>query len=154
MLLLLSFIMNCLFMNIFNPLMLNLILFMQTFLISLIMGKIYFSFWFSYIIFLVFIGGFFILFIYIITLTYNNYYYKYKKIYFIFLFIMFIKINIFYINNFETSIFNYNYFFNLNMIKFFNLPNSFINMLLMIYLFIMLVMVIKIMNFKLGSLKT
>nr|QBB87164.1 NADH dehydrogenase subunit 6 [Helicana wuana] len=61
-----------LFTQLSHPLAMGLMLFTQTILISLTVGIYNFSFWFSYILFLVFLGGMLVLFIYIASLASNE----------------------------------------------------------------------------------
>nr|AXS65558.1 NADH dehydrogenase subunit 6 [Curculionoidea sp. 23 KM-2017] len=55
-----------------HPLSISIILFLQTILISLITGKLNNNFWFSYILFLILIGGLMILFIYMTSIASNE----------------------------------------------------------------------------------
>nr|YP_010952758.1 NADH dehydrogenase subunit 6 [Trapezia garthi]WMQ53178.1 NADH dehydrogenase subunit 6 [Trapezia garthi] len=66
--LLLSF----LFTQLKHPLALGLVLLLQTITISVITGTSTYSFWFSYIIFLIFLGGMLVLFIYVASLASNE----------------------------------------------------------------------------------
>nr|YP_009107266.1 NADH dehydrogenase subunit 6 [Cyclograpsus granulosus]CEH11269.1 NADH dehydrogenase subunit 6 [Cyclograpsus granulosus] len=68
--LLLSF--SFLFTQLSHPLAMGLMLFIQTVLISITVGIYNFSFWFSYILFLVFLGGMLVLFIYVASLASNE----------------------------------------------------------------------------------
>nr|YP_009992277.1 NADH dehydrogenase subunit 6 [Chasmagnathus convexus]QNN90150.1 NADH dehydrogenase subunit 6 [Chasmagnathus convexus] len=61
-----------LFTQLSHPLAMGLMLFTQTVLISITVGAYNFSFWFSYILFLVFLGGMLVLFIYIASLASNE----------------------------------------------------------------------------------
>nr|BDL61489.1 NADH dehydrogenase subunit 6 [Arcotheres sp. GK-2022] len=63
-----------LFTQLSHPLAMGLILLIQTTLISLSIGFSTFSFWVSYILFLIFLGGMLILFIYIASLASNEYF--------------------------------------------------------------------------------
>nr|QNV11699.1 NADH dehydrogenase subunit 6 [Rhamphomyia barbata] len=60
------------FMQMNHPLAMGLMLLMQTFLICLITGLMTKSFWFSYILFLIFLGGMLVLFIYVTSLASNE----------------------------------------------------------------------------------
>nr|WAX39178.1 NADH dehydrogenase subunit 6 [Anaplecta sp. 5 ZQW-2020]WAX39191.1 NADH dehydrogenase subunit 6 [Anaplecta sp. 5 ZQW-2020] len=55
-----------------HPLAMGLILLMQTLLICLMSGLLLKTFWFSYILFLIFLGGMLVLFIYVTTLASNE----------------------------------------------------------------------------------
>nr|ACT80227.1 NADH dehydrogenase subunit 6 [Mayetiola destructor] len=149
--------MNMFFLNSNNPLIMMLILIIQTLLISIMLGKMNLSFWMSFIIFLIFIGGMLILFMYMISLL-NNYktINLNKSIYIFFLIIiltmMFFNLN--YNNNNEMLIFNKLIHFNtenlLNILKLYNMPNLIINLMLVIYLFLMMIISSKITNYYMG----
>lgn len=144
------------------------ILLLQTLTISLLLGLISQSYWFSYILFLIFIGGLLIIFIYIISLTFNNKF-NFLKINIIkltlniIILIIIILLTIKYYNN--IIIFNSNDIleinFNkslfiessINLIKLYNIPNIFITLLIINYLLFILRVVIKITNFKTGPLR-
>ena len=150
-----------------HPLTLGIILFFQTICISLFIGIIAQSFWYSYILFLVFIGGLLIIFIYIISLLFNNKFnikFNYINLIIIFIFLsltifFLLKIDIYWlINNneiieinFLKSLFLEN---SLRLNKLFNIPNIIINLLLINYLFLILRITIKITNFKIGPLRS
>nr|YP_009912345.1 NADH dehydrogenase subunit 6 [Cyclograpsus intermedius]QLD96864.1 NADH dehydrogenase subunit 6 [Cyclograpsus intermedius] len=63
---------SLLFTQLSHPLAMGLMLFIQTVLVSITIGVSNFSFWFSYILFLVFLGGMLVLFIYIASLASNE----------------------------------------------------------------------------------
>lgn len=138
----------------------GILIIIQTITLIIIIGKLHYSFWFSYIIFLVFIGGLFILFIYIISLIYNNKFYFIKKLnYFIFrlLILIIIKFNLTYIFNYETNLINNRFLIKenyLNSLKFYNLPNNYINLILILYLLLLIIIVVKITNFLSGPIRT
>nr|AIW06267.1 NADH dehydrogenase subunit 6 [Ephemerella sp. MT-2014] len=61
-----------LFMFMTHPLAMGLVLLIQTCLIALLTGSLSPTFWFSYILFLVFLGGMLVLFIYMTSLASNE----------------------------------------------------------------------------------
>nr|BDL61385.1 NADH dehydrogenase subunit 6 [Guinusia dentipes] len=63
---------SLLFIQLQHPLAMGLILLIQTVLVSITVGLSAYSFWFSYILFLVFLGGMLILFIYVASLASNE----------------------------------------------------------------------------------
>nr|YP_010956282.1 NADH dehydrogenase subunit 6 [Opecarcinus hypostegus]WMY25246.1 NADH dehydrogenase subunit 6 [Opecarcinus hypostegus] len=63
---------SVLFTNLYHPLAMGLLLLVQTTLISITIGLSTYSFWFSYILFLVFLGGMLILFMYVTSLASNE----------------------------------------------------------------------------------
>nr|YP_010384986.1 NADH dehydrogenase subunit 6 [Xenophthalmus pinnotheroides]UPL64996.1 NADH dehydrogenase subunit 6 [Xenophthalmus pinnotheroides] len=65
-------LLSILFTNLSHPLAMGLTLLTQTSLITITIGLVNFSFWFSYILFLVFLGGMLVLFIYVASLASNE----------------------------------------------------------------------------------
>nr|UFP92435.1 NADH dehydrogenase subunit 6 [Gymnopternus bomiensis] len=63
---------SLIFMQMNHPLAMGLMLLIQTFMVCLTSGIIYKTFWFSYILFLVFLGGMLVLFIYVTSLASNE----------------------------------------------------------------------------------
>lgn len=139
----------------------------QTLLICLITGLITKRFWFSYILFLIFLGGLLVLFIYISSLASNEIFSISNKILFFFIsnFVTFIIIffildkslilnnlmpqeneNLIFIKSFirENS---------LHLNKLYNFPTNLITILLIIYLFFTLIAVVKITNIFEGPLR-
>lgn len=124
------------------------------------------SFWFSYILFLVIIGGMLILFIYISSLASNEklnfstqpiikFFIIFNLTIFCIVFIdKFYNMNIFINEDINNNIFNYlineNY---LSLSKIYNQPNNFLIILLIIYLLLTLVIVVKITNLFNGPLR-
>nr|APX39542.1 NADH dehydrogenase subunit 6 [Chrysolina haemoptera] len=158
--------MICLFSMIFmfltHPLSLGLILLIQTISISMISGMMNYNFWFSYILFLIMVGGMLILFIYMTSVASNEKFkFSFKIMNLMFLSMLLIFM-IMFIDNFYYSLFmnlsdmmNQNYMKNnnLSMNKYMNFPNNFMIYMMMIYLFITLIMVVKITSLKYGPLR-
>nr|YP_009995334.1 NADH dehydrogenase subunit 6 [Ochthebius capicola]QNP09737.1 NADH dehydrogenase subunit 6 [Ochthebius capicola] len=155
----LNIILSINFLFMMHPLSMGINLLLQTIVISLITGFLNFNYWFSYILFLIMVGGMLVLFIYMTSIASNE---KFKfnnklmmmmmVISFIFICIMFFMDKYMIINN------NFNYFITMNynyysLNKFFNSPSNSIMFLMIIYLFITLIAVVKITSFKLGPLR-
>nr|YP_009865005.1 NADH dehydrogenase subunit 6 [Linuparus trigonus]QKE42643.1 NADH dehydrogenase subunit 6 [Linuparus trigonus] len=68
----LIFFMSLLFTRLVHPLSAGMVLLIQTILVSLTTGLVAPSFWFSYILFLIFLGGMLVLFIYVASLASNE----------------------------------------------------------------------------------
>nr|UEK75811.1 NADH dehydrogenase subunit 6 [Quasithosea sythoffi] len=152
-----------------HPLSMMLLILIQTFLICLISGLIIETYWFSYILFLTFLGGLLVLFIYISSIA-SNEIFKFnnllKIISFYIIMIIIIMLmnfkNIFWMNffiNFELdNYFNSLLFFNnenlLNISKLYNNQTFLIMMMMVIYLFITLIAVVKITNIFYGPLRS
>nr|YP_010733852.1 NADH dehydrogenase subunit 6 [Atteva charopis]WEG93575.1 NADH dehydrogenase subunit 6 [Atteva charopis] len=152
-----------------HPLSMGLMILLQTFLTCLISGMMTNTYWFSYILFLTFLGGLLVLFIYVSSIASNEiFYYSFNKNMFmiIFLFISFIlsfffKNNLNWFNLFsneEMNKFNYNFFFNnenmINLSKLYNNQTYLIMPMLIIYLFITLIAVVKITNIFYGPIRS
>nr|YP_009685487.1 NADH dehydrogenase subunit 6 [Parribacus antarcticus]QDM38494.1 NADH dehydrogenase subunit 6 [Parribacus antarcticus] len=68
----LIFFLSILFTQLTHPLSTGIILLIQTVLVALASGLLSKSFWFSYILFLIFLGGMLVLFIYVASLAANE----------------------------------------------------------------------------------
>ena len=150
-----------------HPLAIGLILLIQTILICLIRGLIIKTFWFSYVLFIIFLGGILVLFIYVTSLASNeifNFSIKILVINFFALFITsFISIlfdkTLFlnYFKNYEINSLTLQIRFlpenNLILNKLYNFPINLITILLIIYLFLTLIAIVKITNVFEGPLR-
>nr|YP_009926420.1 NADH dehydrogenase subunit 6 [Metacarcinus magister]QNH68763.1 NADH dehydrogenase subunit 6 [Metacarcinus magister] len=65
-------VLSFLFTRVTHPLSMGLILLIQTIMISLSAGTYTHSYWFSYVLFLIFLGGMLVLFIYVASLASNE----------------------------------------------------------------------------------
>lgn len=162
-----AFIVRSIFMQMKHPLAIGLILLIQTFFICLIAGNYNESFWFSYVLFLIFLGGILVLFIYVTSLASNEIFTISIKILLISLsilgFIVLIIIcldNSFiqsFINNNETPTFySLNYLAQentINLNKLYNFPTNILTILLINYLFLTLIAAVKITNIFYGPLR-
>nr|YP_009347411.1 NADH dehydrogenase subunit 6 [Aporia martineti]APU93519.1 NADH dehydrogenase subunit 6 [Aporia martineti] len=151
-----------------HPLMMGLLILCQTMLLSLLMGIYINTYWFSYILFLIFLGGLLVLFIYISSIASNEMMKFSKKIKFnfflllmiTFTFIIYYKnyILIDYYNNNEMNNFNQYFLFHnefkINLSKLYDNQTFLLIMMLIIYLFITLIAVIKITNIFFGPLRS
>nr|YP_010471487.1 NADH dehydrogenase subunit 6 [Thienemanniella nipponica]UVG40826.1 NADH dehydrogenase subunit 6 [Thienemanniella nipponica] len=162
-----TFLNSILFMTMKHPLSMGLVMLFQTLMICLISSINAKNFWFSYILFLIFLGGMLILFIYVISLA-SNEIFKFslnslmKFMFFVFLFILIMMFtDLYLINNLNLSmesLMNKNFdFLNIEnclfLNKMFNFPTNLITILLMIYLFLCLIAVCKIINIFEGPLR-
>nr|QIA46730.1 NADH dehydrogenase subunit 6 [Dermestes maculatus] len=143
-----------------HPMSMGGVLLFQTILITINSGFFFHSFWYSYIIFLVMIGGMLILFIYMTSVASNE---KFK---FSLKSILLMPISMLMIFSLK-EMFTYSFFWNksemlnffnqnnqiLSMSKFFNEPFMMIMMMMMIYLLITLIAVVKITNINYGALR-
>lgn len=163
----LCFITSFIFIQIKHPLAIGLILLIQTFLTCLITGIYAKTFWFSYILFLIFIGGILVLFIYVTSLSSNEIFSISFKLSFISIIIIFLFIIISYFfdnsiienfikNNDRIQLFNQNNLFYENFLslnKIYNFPTNLITLLLINYLFLTLLVTVKITKKNYGPLR-
>lgn len=158
-LIIIRIIIRIIFTQIKHPITLGLILLIQTIIVSIIRGLISETFWLSYILFLIFIGGLLVLFIYITRLAPNE--------------IIKISINIIFTNTIliillfyltiyintkiqSQEIIQYTLInkFNINIIlKLYNLPTNNLNIIIASYLFITIIVIVKITNMYKGPLR-
>jgi len=162
-----NLIIRTLFSLIKHPLAIGLILMVQTTLICISTGFLTKTFWFSYVLFLIFLGGILVLFIYITSLASNEIFNFKRYIYFIILYFLFLRILIFYFfdktliisyfsNNEINSLIDIKTFSLENSIilnKIYNFPINLITILLMVYLFLTLIAAVKITNVFEGPLR-
>nr|YP_009306901.1 NADH dehydrogenase subunit 6 [Chrysomya phaonis]AOR52664.1 NADH dehydrogenase subunit 6 [Chrysomya phaonis] len=162
----LLFIFNFIFMNMKHPLAMGLTLLIQTTLVCLTSGLMTKSFWFSYILFLVFLGGMLVLFIYVTSLASNEMFTFSIKLLLISLSIFFMMIiTLFFMDknlllqyqNLEVkSIYDMNSYLmenSLSLNKLYNYPTNLLTILLMNYLLITLIAVVKITKLFKGPLR-
>nr|UOU84951.1 NADH dehydrogenase subunit 6 [Hydrophoria linogrisea] len=162
----LLFIFNFIFMNMKHPLAMGLTLLIQTTLVCLTSGLMAKSFWFSYILFLVFLGGMLVLFIYVTSLASNEMFSFSIKLVFISLMLFFLLMMMLffldknyllqYFNTEINSINNLNSYLmenSLSLNKLYNYPTNLMTILLMNYLLITLIAVVKITNLFKGPLR-
>nr|QWB85700.1 NADH dehydrogenase subunit 6 [Peithona prionoides] len=140
-----------------HPLSLGIILLTQTILISLMTGTMNNNFWYSYMIFLIMIGGMLILFIYMTSVASNEkfkfnpkFLFLIKSTMILIFMMMFLDSFIF---NLNFNMTNFSQINNLSLSKFINSPNNMIIFLIILYLLISLIMVVKITNINYGPLR-
>nr|AND96548.1 NADH deshydrogenase subunit 6 [Caccobius nigritulus] len=143
-----------------HPLSMGIILLIQTINLALYMGYLNLNYWYSYILFLIMIGGMLVLFIYMTSVASNEKFKPSIKLLIFSMFIMFLFIIMFLFNDLFYLMLNSNFkefsneFMNFSLNKYFNFPNFYIMYLLIIYLLITLLVIVKISSFKKGSLRT
>nr|WRM53550.1 NADH dehydrogenase subunit 6 [Paprides nitidus] len=161
-----SNVMNINFIKLNHPMSMMIFIILQTFLVGLMTGTIMESFWLSYILFLTFLGGMLVLFIYITSIS-SNELFQPKAITMIFTFMMWIIImflliisdKIMFLDFFKnTETMNINNSINyqemtMSLEKLYNNPTFIITMMMMIYLFLALLAVVKITNINQGPIR-
>nr|YP_010385071.1 NADH dehydrogenase subunit 6 [Hyphydrus ovatus]UPL65081.1 NADH dehydrogenase subunit 6 [Hyphydrus ovatus] len=162
-----NFMMTIMFLLMNHPMSMGLILMIQTISISLISGFYSYSFWFSYILFIIMVGGMLVLFMYMTSLASNEKFKFSNKTIIISMLMFFIAALTFNIdqfmmnpmfknNNLMENISNFILYKNENinsLMIFYNNPNSMITIMLMNYLLITLIAVVKITKSNQGSLR-
>nr|YP_001491568.1 NADH dehydrogenase subunit 6 [Ruspolia dubia]ABQ12058.1 NADH dehydrogenase subunit 6 [Ruspolia dubia] len=167
---------NILMMNTFNsmiftqinhPLAMTLMIILQTLLVCLFTGLSTSSFWFSYVLFLAFLGGMLVLFIYITSLAYNEMFSIPIKSLLISLTLIMMSLLILMILDHSFQ-FNFSKWYNklINiyfmymqtdttflLILLYNNPTNSITFMLVGYLLLTLIVIVKITNIFYGSLR-
>nr|QIJ99776.1 NADH dehydrogenase subunit 6 [Caenis sp. JYZ-2020] len=160
----LSFSLSLIFIFMSHPLAMGLSLLLQTLLLSMSAGLLLPTFWFSYILFLVFLGGMLVLFIYVASLASNEMFTISTNLSLIMLVSL---LCLFMILLFSDSLmFNYPNIFmdfltthmNLNIIntfifKMYNFMNYILTLMMIIYLLLALVIVANIVTVYEGPLR-
>nr|YP_010287530.1 NADH dehydrogenase subunit 6 [Dusungwua basinigra]UKT61861.1 NADH dehydrogenase subunit 6 [Dusungwua basinigra] len=153
-----------------HPLSMGLMILIQTLLTCIITGMLISTYWFSYILFLTFLGGLLVLFIYVSSIASNEMFYisfNLKILSFLLFFSIFM-ISFMYMNNLlwlnfsknleMLNFYNNFLFFNnenkINLSKLYNSQTFMMMMMMMIYLFITLIAVVKITNIFYGPLRS
>nr|QNP10068.1 NADH dehydrogenase subunit 6 [Ochthebius peisonis] len=155
----LNIILSINFLFMMHPLSMGITLLMQTIMISLITGFLNFNYWFSYILFLIMIGGMLVLFMYMTSVASNEKFKFNNKILFLMTSLMVMTMILFFLmddylllmNFLSKKIIDMNNYMMLS--KFFNFPSNSIMFMMIIYLLITLIAVVKITDFKLGPLR-
>nr|YP_009024422.1 NADH dehydrogenase subunit 6 [Massicus raddei]AGO02004.1 NADH dehydrogenase subunit 6 [Massicus raddei] len=157
-----SWLLSSMFIFLNHPLSLGLILLLQTINVSLMSGMMNFNYWFSYIIFLVMIGGMLVLFIYMTSVASNEKFKFSSKLFAMFLMFAILGAVLTFSDYF---IFSYNLHSyemmpqdsltsnELSMIKYMNWPSSSIMYMVISYLLLALIAVVKITNVEYGPLR-
>nr|QID03245.1 NADH dehydrogenase subunit 6 [Formicosepsis sp. LX2018-01] len=155
------------FLKMKHPLAMGLMLLIQTLLICLTTGMMAQSYWFSYILFLIFIGGMLVLFIYMTSLASNEMFsfsnkmmitimISFSIIMMMLLFVDKMNWSNWLMNNNMQSLSNLNSFISensLNLNKLYNYPTNLLTIILMNYLLITLIAVVKITKLFYGPLR-
>nr|WHM51481.1 NADH dehydrogenase subunit 6 [Argynnis hyperbius] len=153
-----------------HPLSMGLMILIQTLLMCMLSGMLINTYWFSYILFLIFLGGLLVLFIYVSSIASNELFKisSLNKMLFSLTILYIIIISIYFKNNLNFLNFYFNdemmNFFNLllftnneynfNLMKLYNEQTYFLMMMMIIYLFITLIAVVKITNIFFGPLRS
>nr|YP_009558811.1 NADH dehydrogenase subunit 6 [Metaplax longipes]QBA83260.1 NADH dehydrogenase subunit 6 [Metaplax longipes] len=156
-------ILSFLFTQLSHPLAMGLTLLIQTVLISLSVGLYNFSFWFSYILFLVFLGGMLVLFIYVSSLASNESFsfstssFLLSTILVMMMMTLMSLIDPFVLSQIPlalpTSSLDFSYSTPLMINWIYNSPSMMFTLFIVSYLLLMLIVVVKIVNLFKGPLR-
>nr|YP_009704174.1 NADH dehydrogenase subunit 6 [Prismognathus prossi]QEN73232.1 NADH dehydrogenase subunit 6 [Prismognathus prossi] len=143
-----------------HPLSLGALLLLQTILIALTVSTFTLTFWFSYIMFLIMVGGMLVLFMYMTSVASNEKFQFSWKTWLILALTIGILTKIKISNTWNYHLININSeninnlkIFIMSLSKFINLPLISISMSLIIYLLITLIAAIKIIDIKHGPIR-
>nr|YP_010758094.1 NADH dehydrogenase subunit 6 [Wormaldia spinosa]WEU80099.1 NADH dehydrogenase subunit 6 [Wormaldia spinosa] len=157
-------IINFLFIYLTHPMSMGMIILIQMLLSIVLMNFFLQMFWFSYMLFLMLIGGMLILFMYMCSISSNNIIFISPKM-------MLFLLNSIPLNFFICLLMSNNEYLNHNLLtnmksfteinslslnflsKMFNDYSSFMTFFLILYLFILMILVNKITNFNVGPLR-
>nr|YP_448930.1 NADH dehydrogenase subunit 6 [Tamolanica tamolana]ABB90941.1 NADH dehydrogenase subunit 6 [Tamolanica tamolana] len=157
----LSIILSIIFLFLNHPLSMGLILFLQAISMCFISGFMSLSFWFSYVLLLIYLGGMLVLFMYVTSLASNEMFFYSNKILFKIIFLPLIFMLIYFIypyypsnmyENMENSL-TLSLIPNNFLLKMYNQPINMITILIASYLFLTLIAVVKIINIYKGPLR-
>nr|ASY98475.1 NADH dehydrogenase subunit 6 [Tarachomantis alaotrana] len=156
-----SMTLSIIFLFLNHPLSMGLILFLQTISMCLISGFMSLSFWFSYVLLLIYLGGMLVLFMYVTSLASNEMFFYSNKILMTIGLMPLMFLLIYYMNftypmnlyeNMENSLI-LNMTSNNFLLKMYNQPINMITILIASYLFLTLIAVVKIINIEKGPLR-
>uniref|UniRef100_UPI00300227E1 NADH dehydrogenase subunit 6 n=1 Tax=Mesyatsia karakorum TaxID=3111802 RepID=UPI00300227E1 len=162
-----SIMLSIIFTQMSHPLAMGMMLLLQTLVICLLTGFMTQSFWFSYILFLVFLGGLLVLFIYVTSLASNEMFsLSTKMVTFIVVpfsamtFVCLFLDPVFWLTNLLNSdmlsvlsITSYSEECIPSLMKLYNQPTGYITLMLVLYLFLTLIAVVKITSIFSGPLR-
>nr|WCQ71423.1 NADH dehydrogenase subunit 6 [Hodotermopsis sjostedti] len=158
MLMKMSMILSVLFTQMKHPLAMGSMLMLQTMMVCMISGSLHQSFWFSYILFLIFVGGMLVLFIYVTSLASNEMFSLSTKMIMITLMIMTLLMttkSTIMPGNKETIKHEFMMTNETNLLleKLYNQPTGSMTILLASYLLLTLIVIVKITNISKGPLR-
>nr|YP_010882177.1 NADH dehydrogenase subunit 6 [Phraortes lianzhouensis]WID87091.1 NADH dehydrogenase subunit 6 [Phraortes lianzhouensis] len=149
-----NMMMNMMFLMMKHPLSMGITIIIQTTIISMSTGMLYKSFWYSYILFLMYIGGMMVLFMYMTSLVPNKMFVMSLKKMMMMLLLMIITISMFKIMkmnmNFDMEMME----IKPNMLtKMYSNPSNILTIMMSMYLFFTMITAFKITEMKKGPLQ-
>nr|URX53379.1 NADH dehydrogenase subunit 6 [Glyptotermes sp. 12 AB-2022a] len=155
-----SMLSSFLFTQMKHPLAMGMVLLMQTMMTCLISGLMHQSYWFQYILFMVFVGGMLVLFIYVTSLASNEMFSLSTKMMtaaavitipaMILMNKGWIMLNSKEITSHDMMMMNE---ITTMTSKLYNQPNGMMTIMMVLYLFLTLIVVVKIINISKGPLR-
>nr|YP_009655019.1 NADH dehydrogenase subunit 6 [Rhyzopertha dominica]QCI56366.1 NADH dehydrogenase subunit 6 [Rhyzopertha dominica] len=138
-----------------HPMSMTMNLMIQAIIIAIMTGSIQINYWYSYIMFMIMIGGMMVLIMYMTSIASNEMFKLKKKMLLIPILSALILSNnkIKEMNLVEMSNMEKNLNFKLSMTKFLNEPMMNFTLTIMIYLLITLIVIVKITNLNEGPLR-
>nr|YP_009740989.1 NADH dehydrogenase subunit 6 [Sphingonotus ningsianus]QID04016.1 NADH dehydrogenase subunit 6 [Sphingonotus ningsianus]QOL00878.1 NADH dehydrogenase subunit 6 [Sinophlaeoba bannaensis] len=161
-----SNLLNINFIKLNHPMSMMMMIIIQTMMIGLMTGSMMESFWLSYILFLTFLGGMMVLFIYITSIA-SNEMFNIKSTNVLLSITMIVILTTVFFNTEKimftemmknTETMNTSHMMNfqemtMSLTKLYNNPTLIITIMMMIYLFIALLAVVKITNINQGPIR-
>nr|YP_010261317.1 NADH dehydrogenase subunit 6 [Gomphus vulgatissimus]UIB40224.1 NADH dehydrogenase subunit 6 [Gomphus vulgatissimus] len=156
---------SLLFTKMNHPMNMGILLLIQTLMTCLLTGALSYTTWFSYILFLVFLGGMLVLFIYMTSIASNEVFQKsnYVMMIFISTIIVLILGSAMLIDPMMTSFTNSPETLNMNnvsensenlmLMTLYNMPNATITIFMVLYLFLTLIVIVFITKSHQGPLR-
>nr|AEZ55645.1 NADH dehydrogenase subunit 6 [Limnichidae sp. MJTNT-2012] len=159
----LSILTSFVFLTLKHPMSMGMTLLIQSLLTALCTGYMTPNFWFSYIIFLIMIGGMLVLFIYMTSIAANEkFHYSNSNLIFIMMFLVMMLLIILSndslmaslnMTNWECNLLDNSPQFSLLLSKYINFPSNVVLYIMIIYLFVTLIAIVKITNINYGPLR-
>nr|AWV83728.1 NADH dehydrogenase subunit 6 [Tettigarcta crinita] len=161
MILIMSMMISIIFIFMKHPLSMGMLLMMQTILSCMINGLINMTYMISYILFLIFVGGMLVLFMYMASIASNEKFIFSMKLLIMFMIMFtFMTMKIDYTKMFKKlmtlydSIMMNNFDEKMSLMKMFNFTSSYMTLMLIMYLLFTLIVIVKITSIKQGPLRS
>nr|ARH53815.1 NADH dehydrogenase subunit 6 [Dinoderus minutus] len=148
---LMNLVLSTSFIMLKHPMSMAITLILSSISVAMSTGILSQTFWFSYIMFMIMVGGMLVMIIYMTSIASNEKFKKNILIPFI-LMIMLIKINTHENSSYDTMKMN-EASKEMFLIKFFNFPMMNLTIMIMIYLLMTLIVIVKITSTKSGPLR-
>nr|BAD32652.1 NADH dehydrogenase subunit 6 [Orthetrum melania] len=148
---------SLMFSSMMHPMNMGITLLLQTIMMAILMGLMSYSSWFSYILFLVFLGGMLVLFIYMTSIASNemfkktSYFMVMSAMLFIMMLLFIMLMDPFMYTMSTTSMLTNNMdSSNMIMSPLYNNPISVITVFMVLYLFLTLIVIVSLTKFNKG----